>query len=215
MPLSRKERAKAHSARRGERLRQRRRERRRERAAEENERRREERRENADELNAARRQHHADNSEEENARLREWRQRNAEHVRAKRREHAEEENERQNERRRKKKEEDMGEFELDDENMHLSEEQLERIIRALTEGKTPEQRRDAHNKVFADVKRSPAKALLLFHLNSGCVRFGQWKHCAKSNQTCEIDLEALKKEILGEEMSEAELQDMHNPLTTK
>ena len=94
-------------------------------------------------------------------------------------------------------------------NFRFTEAQLEEIMRQLTAGETVEERKKAHQAVFRGMGNDPLKALLLHCLNSGGSRFGQWKHCSKKHDGKELDLDALEKEILGEGLTERELEDMH------
>ena len=73
--------------------------------------------------------------------------------------------------------------------------------------------------VFSDASTSPAKAALLFFLNSCCAQFDQRKHFSKqyTEPPSLLSIETLKTEILNEKMSDAELHacmrefvDTHN-----
>jgi len=57
---------------------------------------------------------------------------------------------------------------------------------------------------FDDLVKSPAKAVLLFYLNSGLFRFGQYKDYSSCWNDKEVDQDALMKEIEDERLTDEE-----------
>ena len=169
---------------------------------------------NQEALNAARNAHRETNAPAANETQRAYREANQEALNAARKAHREANastaNEKQQKARAKKRAQEEAQFGQDyKDNFRLTEEQLEEIMRKLTSGKTVEERKKAHQAVFRGMGNNPLKALLLYYLNSGGSRFGQWKHYSEKHDGTEIDIEALEKEILGEGLTEEELDDMY------
>jgi len=65
-----------------------------------------------------------------------------------------------------------------------------------------------HNNFFEDSNRNVIKALLLFYLNSGCMRFDQYKEYSAKWDKAPIDMAKLEKEIEEEALSNTELVDL-------
>ena len=60
------------------------------------------------------------------------------------------------------------------------------------------------SRFFSDVNTSPAKAVLLFYLNSGMFRFEQFNDHSSKHNNKEIDIAQLKKDILEEKLTDEE-----------
>ena len=104
---------------------------------------------------------------------------------------------------------------LDDETFEVTEEQLDEIMKELTKGTTAREKAKSNDKVFYDVSGSPLKATLLYYLNSGCAHFNEWKYFSAKHNNTHVDIEGVKEEIMREEMSEKELEQMISEYQTR
>lgn len=68
---------------------------------------------------------------------------------------------------------------------------------------------------FADSNQSILKSVLLFYLNSGCLRFSRWKDHSKKHEGQHVDLDGLVREIIEETPSNADMLEMVKALLTE
>ena len=61
---------------------------------------------------------------------------------------------------------------------------------------------------FADANRSILKSLILFYVNSGCLRFDRWKDHSKEHDGVDVSVEELVEELERETVQDSDVADI-------
>ena len=68
--------------------------------------------------------------------------------------------------------------------------------------------RDKGADIFQDAGKNPSTAVLLYYINSGCLKFQEWKEYDAMQDGQEYDIEALCQEIRNEQLLEMEIASL-------
>ena len=68
--------------------------------------------------------------------------------------------------------------------------------------------RDKGADIFQDAGKNPSTAVLLYYINSGCLKFQEWKEYDAMQDRQEYDIEALCQEIRNEQLIEMEIASL-------
>ena len=71
-----------------------------------------------------------------------------------------------------------------------------------------EELRDKGADIFQDAGKNPSTAVLLYYINSGCLKFQEWKEYDAMQDGQEYDIEALCQEIRNEQLLEMEIASL-------
>ena len=68
--------------------------------------------------------------------------------------------------------------------------------------------RDKGADIFQDAGKNPSTAVLLYYINSGCLKFQEWKEYDAMQDGQEYDIKALCQEIRNEQLLEMEIASL-------
>ena len=108
----------------------------------------------------------------------------------------------------KQREELVAKSKLNDETFIVSEEELKFASECISKQQENRNSLDTSDVYFSDIESSPVKSVLLFYINSGCTRFGEYKWFDESLNNTPVDQDKLDEEVGKEKLNDKEIAEM-------